>query len=308
MKLDSPIGLLFNKRPDARTFQPDPSLPMSDKYIGIEIEAENIKYSNESLHRNLAYWTVTSDGSLRNYGSEFISVKLRGMDISNALSELSTFLDSAKIEPVYSERTSVHIHIDSRFLNVYQLKTLIKYYLACEPYYFSVIGKKREENIYCVPYYKNSNGLRNFSMLFQKNINEDYILRTVAEGLKYEAMNIRSIREKGSIEFRHHYGTHNKEIIYNWIINLLNLFKLSKESSEDEFTFMFGSMPYPDFLLNVVPKFTNVAPQELIVCESIARKSLMDLNLFANKSKSFEKEVSTHLPKTPIPRETRGDF
>lgn len=299
MKLDSPIGLLFNRKPDARTFQPDPMLPMSDKYIGIEIEAENIKYSNESLHQGLMYWTVTSDGSLRNYGSEFVSVKLRGMDIQNALSELGNFLTSVGIVPVYSERTSVHIHIDSRFLNTYQLKTLIKYYLACEPYYFSVIGNKREDNIYCVPYYKNPSGIRNLSALFQQTMGEDHVYHAVLEGLKYEAMNIRSIREKGSIEFRHHYGTHDKDTLYNWIVNLLNLFKLSKESSEDEFTFMFDSMPYSDFLANTVPKFTDISSKALDVCEVIARKSIINLNLFANRGKSFEKEVTAHLPKPP---------
>lgn len=303
MKLDKPIGLLFDKKPDFRTFQTDPMLPMSDKYIGVEIEAENIKYRNDSIYNKLFYWSVTSDGSLRNYGTEFISQKLRGMDILHALRELEVFFETYKISPVYSERTSVHIHIDSRYLNTYQLKTLMCYYLACEPYFFSIIGKGRENNIYCVPYYKNVQGINNISQLFSKRLNDETIYYVIQKGLKYEAMNIRSIQEKGSIEFRHHYGTHDKTTLYGWIINLLNLFKLSKESSEDEFNFLYNSLSYKDFLLNCLPKFTDIEEEELIRCKNKADSVFLSLKLYSARQKDFVAEVRSHFPKPP-----KGDF
>ena len=183
MSLSDPLGNLFNKKPDARMFLPDRELPMSDKYIGIEIEAENIIYTNESLSPLLSYWSVVHDGSLRNYGTEFVSAMLRGMDIKAALEELSRVFTTHDINPDYSDRTSVHIHVDTRFLNLAQLRTLILNYLVLEPYIFSYIGHSRENNSYCIPYYKNTGGLRNLAKLFKREVTEasvqDAVLRAV---------------------------------------------------------------------------------------------------------------------------------
>jgi len=308
MKLDKPLGNLFNRRPDARQFQVDHSLPMSDKYVGIEIEAENIQIVNEDLNILLNYWDVTTDGSLRNYGTEFVSVMLRGGDIRAALEELNNVFVNNNINPDYSERTSVHIHCDTRFLNLLQLRTLILYYLALEPYIFNYIGHGRENNSYCIPYYKNNSGIKRLSSLFMQNINEADVINSISSGAKYEAMNVRSIREKGSIEFRHHYGTNDVETLYSWIKVVLALFRTVKQYSEADFYKFFFTRPYTVILSEILPYFPLTHSDiDLTLCEQIARNSISKLLINSSSEQDILTTINKHLPKAGIST-TSGEF
>lgn len=235
MKLDKPIGMYIKHKPDIRTFQEEPLLPMSNKYIGIEIEAENIPYTYEDMSKKLYYWDIVNDGSLRNFGAEFITVKLKGRDIILALEELNNFFITHKITPTYTDRTSVHIHVDARYLLFDQLKALILLYLVYEPLFFTKIGKNRDCSNYCIPFYKNTNGLEKLSYLFKASDNEEALLNfVVANSVKYEAMNLKSLNEHGSIEFRHHYGSHDKAELIPWIQALLYMFQQAKMKSTHE--------------------------------------------------------------------------
>lgn len=293
-----PIGLLFNKKPDMRSFAPDPSLPISDKYIGIEIEAENIPIKNEELYKRLNHWLVVTDGSLRNYGTEFVSNKLRGMDIQNALNELTALFNELKITPDYSDRTSVHIHVDSRFMTQDHLRVLVLHYLMCEPFFFKYIGKNREDNSYCVPYYKNNRGIRNLSLLFTPKFSYKDVESVAYGGLKYEAMNLKSISEKGSIEFRLHYGTHNVREIYNWVKVLLTLFRLSKETSEDDFYGWLYRRDYKGYLQEIRQFFSEDKNINFNECEYIAHQSLTKLLCYANTTRDTATEISSHWPRS----------
>lgn len=294
MTYDKPIGTLFNKRPDIRTFAHDSRLPIPDKYIGIEIEAENIKYRNEDLSGLLNYWDVVADGSLRNYGTEFVSSMLRGTDITAALVELNNIFAAHKISPEFSARTSVHIHVDGRFSTGSHLRVLVLHYLMWEPFLFSYLGKDRENNPYCVPFYKNNRGIRNLSTLFKDNFKFEHIKSTVYDSSKYEAMNLRSLYEKGSIEFRLHYGTSSTEEIFNWVQVILTLFKIAKETSEDQFFQSFYSMKYEDYISEIRDLFIRKPEIDLARCEYLANSSVTKLLLYAKATRSASKECDRH--------------
>ncbi len=297
MKLNKHIGLLFGNKPDSRLFLPDSSLPMSNKYIGIEIESENIKYTNKAMNNLLGYWTVTTDGSLRNYGTEFVSAKLRGGDISLALEEINRVFEEYKITPEYSDRTSVHIHVDARFLTFEQLKVLILTYLIYEPFLFKYIGKDRENNSYCVPYYKDNNGLNNLARLFVKNNNPnsdimDKELVSVAHhSVKYSAMNLKSLVDKGSIEFRAHYGTNDPAKILRWVKILLTFFKLSKEWSEEYCIHQLHKRDYKSYLEEIQEHVEPYSDIDLVQCAYTAKLSVAKLLIYANKTSAGEKKV-----------------
>ena len=312
MKLNRPIGILFNKKPDARTFAPDPALPVADKYVGIEIEAENIKIRNEDLDSRLNYWGVVSDGSLRNFGTEFVSAKLRGLDIRNALAELSSLFATLNIAPVYSDRTSVHIHVDSRFLTQDHLRTLVLHYLMLEPFLFQYVGQNRENNSYCIPYYNNNRGIRNLSKLFTPKFSFQDVSDVAYGGIKYEAMNVKSLTEKGSIEFRMHPGTHDATKIYNWIKVILTLFRLSKETSEADFYTWLYRKDYKGYLQEVNQYFPLSDNINLNACEYLAHQSLSKLLCYANTTRDAAQESGAHWPRasssTTPPITNEGDF
>lgn len=294
---NKPLGVLVGRRPDVRTFQDDPTLPMSNKYIGIEIEAENIPVQMKDLNTQLYYWDIKPDGSLRNYGAEFISKKLRGKDIYLALEELNSRLVEFKITPDYSDRTSVHIHADARFMTLDQLRSFILYYLIHEPLLFSYVGKNREDNNYCVPYYINTAGIKNLSSLFKDISSGEQILNTIHNAKKYEAMNIKSIQDKGSIEFRLHYGTHNPEIIMRWIKLILSMFKESKVSFYEQHLEQFLNVPYQFIAQDFLNKHLFEGSFNIYECELKATQSINNLLLHINNVYSLEKEISLHWPK-----------
>lgn len=302
-KWNKPLGILVGRRPDVRTFQEDPSLPMSNKYIGIEIEAENIQFEMSDINKNLFYWDIVPDGSLRNFGAEFISKKLRGKDIFLALHELTACLAISGLTPEYSDRTSVHIHADARFMTLDQLRSFIIYYLIHEPLLFAYVGHNREENNYCVPYYLNNRGISNISTIFKNIEHAHQILDTINRAKKYEAMNIHSIQEKGSIEFRAHYGTHDPELILKWVRLILSMFKETKTSLYEQHLEHFLSVPYY-FIANAFIEKHGLSPAtNLKECEEKARESVGNLLIHKENVYSLEKEMSLHWPKTkPEPK------
>lgn len=294
---NKPLGILVGMRPDVRTFQEDPSLPMSNKYIGIEIEAENMQFNIKDINEQLSYWEVKLDGSLRNYGAEFVSKKLRGKDIFLALYELNSCLQTNKIELDFSERTSLHIHADARFMTLDQLRSFITYYLIHEPLLFEYVGHNREDNNYCIPYYMNTQGVSNLSGLFKDIGEARNILAILNNAKKYEAMNIRSIQEKGSIEFRSHYGTSNSEIVLKWVRILLSIFKESKSTPYEQHISQFLNIPYKFIAEEFLNKHELGNNYNLKDCEKKALESIRNLLAHQTNVFSLEKELSLHWPR-----------
>ena len=194
--------------------QPKREFPIVDSnaLVGIEVEVENIP---NSVNLNY-YWSATEDGSLRNNGIEFISIPLRGSQIEYAVRYLFTQLQENN-DPVFSPRTSIHIHLNVRDFSWNQVKTLVILYALFEKHFFHTVGTTRETNIFCVPLYKS-----------QQLASLDSIEQEV-KWYKYNALNIAPIygdgdvKQHGTIEFRHLYGTDDLPTIMNWINTILKL-------------------------------------------------------------------------------------
>jgi len=192
-----------------------PTIPVLDPTIllGIEVEVENIKHALTLDY----YWKMKEDNSLRNNGREFTSIPLRAHQVENALNYLSAAL-TAKNTPDFSARTSIHMHLNVRDIGWEQIKVLILLYALFERHFFHIAGTKRETSVFCVPLYK-TNTLTHLHSLHTGEM----------KWHKYNAINAGTILGNddvprfGTIEFRHLYGTLNKEIIINWINNILCL-------------------------------------------------------------------------------------
>jgi hypothetical protein len=278
MKSDRPIGLYFGKKPDVRAFNEEPLFPLSNKYVGIEIEAENIPYLLDDISQKLMYWDVTIDNSLRNYGAEFITKMLRGKDIILAFDELDNFLKTNSVSPSYTNRTSVHIHVDARYLLLSQLKSLILLYMVYEPLFFKYIGAERDKNNYCIPFFRNPQAISNLSSLFNPKLDSERALgETVRHVARYEAMNLKSLEKHGSIEFRHHYGTHDRNKLIPWIQALLLLAREAKYTTEADILAALDK-DYPT-LVSGVNNYLKVT--DLAECERIAKTTVTSLLVYS---------------------------
>lgn len=224
------------------------SLPMAEKntYIGIEVETENVR----AFHSDYSpYWKIAEDGSLRNSGREFISVPIKAFRVENALTTLFNNQVNEDIE--FTDRTSIHIHMNVRTMTLEQLKTMVLLYLVFEKAMFRYVNPERYENIFCVPLNETSFG-ENLHNLFHSD-------RLAINWSKYTGLNLCPIFEKGTIEFRHLHGTKNVKEIINWINLILCLKKAAlKNTSEylwDKVKTLNTSSQYHEFANEIFGSF-----------------------------------------------------
>lgn len=183
--------------------------------FGVELEMENIKVEPKPNKFN-NYWTPTTDNSLRNNGVEFVSLPLKAFQIEKALTQLQT--NNLNYKPEFTERTSTHVHMNVRDLTLDQIMALVLVYTSVEKLLFKWVGHDRQDNIFCCPLWK-TNYFKYFATITQNPLQ---IPRTWQ---KYTALNLIPIYNKGTVEFRHLYGTWDKEVIIPWI-NLLSRMKI----------------------------------------------------------------------------------
>lgn len=196
-----------------------PTIPIIDKntYVGIEVEVENARRFDAIS----PFWTITEDGSLRNSGREFISLPIKAHRVEHALNVLFNNSINADIE--FTERTSIHIHMNIRTLTVAQLEALVMTYMVFEKAMFTYAGETRYNNIFCVPLVETNIG-KNLSALIEGK-------HPHISWQKYTALNLLPIMDKGTIEFRHLGGTGDINRIVTWINLILSLKKFALQKT-----------------------------------------------------------------------------
>lgn len=244
------------------------SIPVIDPtaFLGIEVEVEGVKVSKELLNLVTPIWGVTPDGSLRNNGVEFVSVPIRAKYAHKSLELLRVALAKhSKYE--FSERTSIHIHMNVRRLTLEQLFVLLITYLVVEKSLFQFVercGVNRENNIFCVPITESKYHL-NLDKTFKDwevKAFEAFIENLMQGWKKYTALNLLPLSDKGTIEFRHMGGTIDVDLLMTWINLILSLKKFSYttslESLLDRINTLNSSSLYGAFLSDVFGRFSNL--------------------------------------------------
>lgn len=227
---------------------PSRILEGTNSNVGVEIEVENIRNPVTSkLPYNL--YQRKEDGSLRNHGKELITYPTHSTQISQVLHMVETDLYRTNPNPDFSERTSVHVHVDAREMSIEEIINNLFTYIVVERllyrYVKKVSGKERANNIFCTPINK-ANYIRVLGQYLPRillhlkdqdiyRLDQDY-RELVTAWQKYLGINLlRSIDQRcGTIEYRHFAGTANTEIISTWIALLLKIKEFSKRISLTE--------------------------------------------------------------------------
>lgn len=227
-------------RPQQFFFQADPRLPMPNTAVGVEIELEG--FNRASVDRAIVelapHWLVKRDGSLRDGGLEFVfSEPLFGKDIFHAMDKFKSFIESTRY--TVSERCSVHVHLDVRDMSIRDLMNLITYYLIFEKALVQYHGGRREENIFCLPYYLAPNQIHKLGRILKMDLTQKdpnsihQVNENFAWMQKYSAFNLASMFRFGSVEFRHMGGTGDVDEILEWITVIQHLKRAAIESEID---------------------------------------------------------------------------
>ena len=185
--------------------------------FGIEVEVEFPSGTREvHLDDNLrSDWRIVADGSLRNIGLEFISVPLPFPKARRSVHELLDYID--QFDPINTNRTSIHVHMNVSDLTQDQVLNTIILYSLLEDYFESFCGDSRSGNLFCLGTSYQDHYLTAIQEnLVASNANSEarwFHSRTLS---KYSALNILSLRN-GTLEFRSLPNNHNISEVSNWL-------------------------------------------------------------------------------------------
>jgi hypothetical protein len=180
-------------------------------FTGIEVEVEN----QPPVHPAHS-WTVTNDGSLRNSGVEYVSKPTEPKHIESAITYL--FDDILQSNAHFSTRTSIHVHLNCRDLQVDQIYNIVILYQCFEDIFYEFAGRERKKSIFCVPV-GNTNYYNTTKRFLQAH--------ELPIWSKYTGLNLGPLGEYGTVEFRHLRGTRNKETLFTWLHMLYKLYNFA---------------------------------------------------------------------------------
>jgi hypothetical protein len=205
------------------------SLMLPDKYykasvdhilpelvVGLELEIENFP----ERYNGMDGVRFVPDGSLRNNGIEVVTLPTKVQHVRWLIKHV--FDKYGITQDNYSDRCSVHVHVNVQDMTFEQLKTLCLTYQTTERLLFRFIGENRENNIFCVPWYQAGIANHFFNKLDARTMD------SIRSWSKYTALNLIPVHTQGTVEFRHMAGTCDVERIMLWVEFLSCLIRYSK--------------------------------------------------------------------------------
>ena len=194
----------------------------NEHLIGIEIEVEGIRWVEIP-----PYWRTIEDGSLRDGFELVLRQPLTGKDLEDALDHAERELQDKEMPD--SPRTSVHVHIDVRDATFEEIRSLLFLYAVFEDHFFLMGGEQRKDSFYCAPWSTSSAQMKAVQMLLNARN------RGLAGlGNKYSALNIQTMQNYGSVEFRMHQGTTNMDDIRKFIQDIYALRSYVKGNARED--------------------------------------------------------------------------
>lgn len=223
---------------DPRSWSASKHLVDSSVLVGLEVETENIPLledyevnpDTDVPYVPFKYWTVKRDGSLKGkYPYEFVlKMPLAGNDLYKAIRELAKFLHFYREDIVLSERASLQVHLDVRSMSLEQLTNLVVLYCTFERLLYRYCGGNRENNIFCVPFWKQNQNLQDICYLMDPHESVETYILTFQSCQKYSGLFIGPIINLGSVEFRMHPATRRTHEILEWVNILLCLHRAAR--------------------------------------------------------------------------------
>lgn len=201
-----------------------------DGTFGIEIETETL---DEYATPRLALWDVHNDGSLRNFGREYVlkTPLSFGAPLDTALEEFKNSTSHLKfIQDSIS--TSVHVHVNMLNEDFRTFANFVTVYTLVENLLIRFSGPDRKSNLFCLPIVDAEETYRNIKTLFQNFEKKNFkaIHHMDAANCKYAALNLASLARFGSLEIRSFRGVTDTKIIRNWVGIIDRMLQYSRQA------------------------------------------------------------------------------
>lgn len=250
------------------------------RYVGVEVELENVSEEQSDSMRGFEHWSTTTDGSLRN-GIELISDVMLGADAEAAIDEVFSVITDRNV----TWRTGLHVHVDVRDKTAKELHSICSLYAVLERAMFAVEGNNRHTSRFCVPWYTQPTQI---SMIAKACIDDEVgDLSDNANRMgKYSAVNLNPISRQGSIEFRQALMNADKEHVIKWILLCQSivenastltssdiLMKISSDGPTDAIRSIIGD-PFPE--MYQLPNFSELVWDGVEVANLLEEQALTE--------------------------------
>lgn len=195
--------------------------------FGVEIETETKK---EYEYPQSRVWKCTRDGSLRDFGVEYIlKAPLNRKEMVPALDEFETFDKEYKFVKD-SISTSVHVHLNFLNENFLTVANFIATYALVENFLIKFSGPDRLSNLFCIPFRDAEGGVDKICHMLGTIARNNYKGAMLdPNAVKYGALNPAPLFTLGTLEVRSFRGETNKDLILQWIDILACVKKYAKK-------------------------------------------------------------------------------
>lgn len=242
--------------------------------VGIEIETES---KNVYQTPQLKFWNAIQDGSLRDFGIEYLlkGPVGRGRELQEALKEWDDKVNNKfKLIPD-SNTTSVHVHLNFLNNSWIELANFWCTYFLVENLLQKIAGPDRLSNLFAMPLCDAEGELDGLLTLVRHiGILQHRKLSLSPENYKYAALNLCNLTKLGTMEVRSLEGTTDIKRIETWVNILLSIkdFSCQKDLIPTMIVDMAdkqgGEIIYPIFG-QYVDQFNNVKNQNDLIQKNL---------------------------------------
>ena len=153
--------------------------------------------------------------------------------------------DNMPEEYSFSQRTSIHVHVNIRKLSYQQLAGLLTAYCVLEPLLFDYVGRGRQRNIFCIPVTETGYPDKWLSDIAKNSS------RVFSSWEKYSAVNLTRFPDLGTVEFRQMHGTRDKGKILTWLEIISCLYQYAVAHSFETVVEKLTSKTYLEFVSEI---------------------------------------------------------
>ena len=209
----------------------------SGRLFGIEIEVEAEALPDEDeIPTN---WRKVNDGSLRGVCAEYIFASPKPLGkTKECIKDLVDVLHTEGENLSFSQRTSIHVHVNVADLELKEVLKVISLYYLFEDSLLKFCGTDRYSNRFCLSI-REAEGVL---FALKSHFNQYRLTNLSLDLLKYASLNLGAITDKGTLEFRGMRGTDDLDVIFTWLDLIDNLFTtaLACPSVDDMFKKVWG--------------------------------------------------------------------
>lgn len=187
-------------------------------HFGVEVEVEGC-----GLPSRVNGFSVVQEGSLRPVngedGKEYVFKQPSPIDTTcELIYKLNSVLHKEGSFPEFSNRTSVHVHVNVTDMTVEQWFNFLFLWVLFEEAMLDYCGESRKGNLFCL----SSQNAEGFMFTLEEVIRTG-VIPILGDEVRYSAVNVAATPKYGSVEFRSMRGTTDPEILIPWISTLSHL-------------------------------------------------------------------------------------